>query len=187
MDFNLTEERQMLADTLNRWVMNDYPLSDRLAAANGEAGFDAAKYAALAELGVLGALVPESAGGFGGAGFDISVVFEALGRGLVVEPVLQSAVLAGGVLVETGAEPDLLEAIIGGETIAALAWDEAGTGGDPALMSATATKVGDGWVLNGAKCVVRNAGQADVLIVAARARRWSTTCRVASITAMPVA
>ena len=69
MDFKHTEERQMLADTLNRWVMNDYPLSDRLAAANGEAGFDAAKYAALAELGVLGALVPESAGGFGGAGF----------------------------------------------------------------------------------------------------------------------
>lgn len=168
MDFSLTEERQMLADTLNRWVMNDYPLADRLAAAASETGFDRAKHSALADLGVLGALVPESAGGFGGAGFDIAVVFEALGRGVVVEPILQSAVLAGGVLVETGADPDLLEAIIGGKTLAALAWDEAGTGGDPGLMSATATKSGDGWSLSGAKCVVRNAGQADVLIVAAK-------------------
>jgi alkylation response protein AidB-like acyl-CoA dehydrogenase len=168
MDFSLTEERQMLADTLNRWVMNDYPLAGRLAAAGGEDGFDRAKYAALADLGVLGALVPESAGGFGGAGFDISVVFEALGRGLVVEPVLQSAVLAGGVLVETGADADLLEAIIGGGRVASLAWDEAGTGGDPALIEAVATQADGGWTVTGAKCVVRNAGQADVLIVAAR-------------------
>jgi alkylation response protein AidB-like acyl-CoA dehydrogenase len=45
-----------------------------------------ALYAQFAELGAIGALFPESEGGFGGAGFDISVVFEALGRGLVAEP-----------------------------------------------------------------------------------------------------
>ena len=36
----------------------------------------------MAELGALFALSPEDAGGFGGTGFDISVVFEALGRAL---------------------------------------------------------------------------------------------------------
>ena len=46
-----------------------------------------------AELGAIGALFPEADGGFGGAGFDVAVVFEALGSGLVVEPFLGALVV----------------------------------------------------------------------------------------------
>ncbi len=51
-------------------------------------GMSPALWGQFAELGAIGALFPEADGGFGGAGFDIAVVFESLGRGLVVEPFL---------------------------------------------------------------------------------------------------
>ncbi len=51
-------------------------------------GYSAEMWQQFAELGVIGALFGEADGGFGGSGFDIAVVFEALGRGLVVEPFL---------------------------------------------------------------------------------------------------
>jgi len=165
MDFTHTETRQMLADTLGRWVLNDYPLADRLAAGQSETGFAPEKFAALAELGALGAVLPESAGGFGGEGFDIVVLFEALGRGLVVEPVLQSAVLGGAILAACGKE-DLVTEIISGTEIVTLAHDEGGMPGEE--ITTDAARFGDGWVLNGAKSVIRAAEAATHLIVTAR-------------------
>jgi alkylation response protein AidB-like acyl-CoA dehydrogenase len=170
MDFSHSDERQMLADTLSRYIAQDYPLEARLAAGASERGFSDEKWAGLAELGVIGALLPEEAGGFGGQGFDLAVVFEAIGAGLIVEPFLQSAVLAGSVLAEAGSATQKahLDAIISGETIAALAHFEAGDGSDPRYINTRAEAKGDGWVLNGAKAVVRHAGAADILIVSAR-------------------
>lgn len=172
MDFSQTEERQMLADTLSRFVMQDYPLDARLDAGASEAGFSREKWQQLAELGAVAALFSEEVGGFGGAGFDLSVVFEAIGRGLIVEPFLQSAILAGGALASAGSpdQQQKLEAIISGEKIAALAHFEPDDGADPAFVSATASRDGVGWKLNGHKSVVRNANEADFLIVSARSK-----------------
>lgn len=168
MDFQHTDERQMLGDTLTRFVAQDYPLNARLEAGASELGYDAAKWAGFAELGVIGALFAEDAGGFGGAGFDISVVFEAVGRGLVVEPFLP-VLLAGSILAAGSVDQQArLAALIAGESIAALAHFEADDGCDPAYVSATALRDGDGWVLNGHKAVVRAATAADFLIVSAR-------------------
>ena len=86
MNFEHTEDRRMLADTLNRFVAEQYGFETRNAIAYGDVGMQPALWAQFAELGAIGALFPEAEGGFGGAGFDVAVVFEALGRGLVVEP-----------------------------------------------------------------------------------------------------
>lgn len=170
MDFNHTEERQMLADTLGRYILQDYPLNARLTAGASEPGYCAKKWAELAELGVIGALFSEDDGGFGGAGHDLAVVFEAIGRGLICEPFLQSAVLAGGVLAHAGSpeQKARIEAIISGESIGALAHFEADDGCDPGFVATMARKTADGWVLNGHKAVVRHAGAADFLVVSAR-------------------
>lgn len=171
MDFQHSEERQMLADTLTRFVAQDYPLADRLAAGVAELGYDAGKWAMLAELGVIGALFGEEAGGFGGAGFDISVVFEAIGRGLVVEPFLQT-LLAGSILASAGSaeQQTRMAGLLSGETIAALAHFEANDGWQTAHIATTAKRSGDGWVLNGQKAVVRAANAAEFLIVSARCK-----------------
>ena len=86
MNFTHTEDRRMLADSLNRFVAEQYGIEHRNQLAYGAEGHSPELYAQFAELGTIGALFPEAVGGFGGSGFDISVVFEVLGRGLVAEP-----------------------------------------------------------------------------------------------------
>jgi alkylation response protein AidB-like acyl-CoA dehydrogenase len=177
MDFSHTDERRMLADTLSRWVKQDYPLAVRLEAGASETGFSRDKWAELAELGVIGALFDENAGGFGGAGFDLMVVFEAVGRGLIVEPLLSCGVLAGGVLAATGAG---CESILAGETLGALAHFEAGDGWEIGAISAQAEPNSTDWRLSGQKAVVRGAGSADFLIVSARTQGGISLFRVPS-------
>lgn len=96
MNFDLTDERQMLQDSLRRFLRDKYDTETRNRILESETGYSTEIWEGLAELGVIGALFTEEQGGFGGAGFDLAVVFEELGRAGVVEPLLESAVLAGG-------------------------------------------------------------------------------------------
>ncbi|POM19095.1 hypothetical protein CSX04_00473 [Burkholderia cepacia] len=81
MDFQHTEDRRMLADTLNRFITEQYafPVRDRIA--QSAEGFDRAMWQRFAELGTVGALFAETDGGFGGAGFDIAWCSNASGAG----------------------------------------------------------------------------------------------------------
>lgn len=169
MNFEHTEDRRMLADTLNRFVSEQYGIEQRNQLAYGQEGHSPALYAQFAELGTIGALFPEDAGGFGGAGFDISVVFEALGRGLVAEPLLD-ALVVGQALIAAGSESQKakLQDIIAGDLICALAHDEPGSHYELNNVSTTATLTASGWVLNGTKGVVALGEKADLLLVSAR-------------------
>jgi alkylation response protein AidB-like acyl-CoA dehydrogenase len=104
MNLEHTEERRMLADTLNRYVAEQYGFETRNRIAVSQRGYSPEQWREFADLGAIGALFSEADGGFGGTGFDIAVVFEALGRGLVVEPFLGCAVLAGSAIAGAGAE-----------------------------------------------------------------------------------
>ncbi len=88
MNFELNEDRRMLADALNRYLSEQYPFDYRNQAAYGAAGYSAQTYAQLAEQGAIGVLFAEADGGMGGAGADIALVFETLGQHLVAEPLL---------------------------------------------------------------------------------------------------
>jgi len=169
MNFVHTEDRRMLADTLNRFVAEQYGIEHRNQIAYGDAGHSPALYAQFAELGAIGALFPEAVGGFGGSGFDISVVFEALGRGLVAEPLL-GALVVGQALIAAGtdAQKAKLEDIVTGGVVAALAHDEPGSHYELANVSTQAVKTASGWTLTGAKAVVAFGEKADQLLVSAR-------------------
>ena len=170
MDFNHTEERRMLAETIGRVVRDEYDIETRHANAKAPTGFSPEMWGKFAELGMIGALFDEADGGFGGAGYDIAVVFEELGRGLVVEPFLASAVLGGGLLSMLGndAQKAMIEEIIAGGRLVAFAHGEPGGFYDLAEVTATAVRHGEGWELNGDKAVVINGDSADTLIVSAR-------------------
>lgn len=169
MNFTHTEDRRMLADSLNRFVAEQYGIEQRNHLAYGAEGHSPALYAQFAELGAIGALFPEEEGGFGGSGFDISVVFESLGRGLVAEPLL-GALVVGQALIAAGsdAQKRQLEDIIAGGVIAALAHDEPGSHYELNKVTATAARTATGWVLNGAKSVVAFGEKAGLLLVSAR-------------------
>ncbi|KVD83985.1 pimeloyl-CoA dehydrogenase small subunit [Burkholderia stagnalis] len=169
MDFRHTEDRRMLADTLNRFIAEQYAFPVRERIAQSAQGFDRTMWERFAELGAIGVLFDEADGGFGGAGFDIAVVFECLGRGLVVEPFL-GALLAGRALALAGgdAQRERLAALIAGSASAAFAHDEPGSHYELTTVRTRAEKSGDGWVLSGAKGVVDQGAQAAFFVVSAR-------------------
>ena len=170
MNFNLTEERQMLSDTLRRFLSDKYDTATRNKILDSDQGFSSEIWTELAELGVIGALFSEADGGFGGAGFDVAVVFEELGRAGVVEPVLDTAVLAGGLVAALGnsAQKEILEGVIGGETHLAFAHGELRSRYDLSDVQTLAETVDGGVLITGRKAVVVNAEAADWLVVSAR-------------------
>ena len=169
MNFEHTEDRRMLADSLNRFIAEQYAFDARDRIAKSAHGFSKEIFQQFAELGVIGALFSEADGGFGGGGFDIAVVFEARGRGLVVEPLL-GAVMVGEALCAAGSElqKEKLADIIGGGVVASLAHDEADAFYELAQVQTKAERDGNGWVLNGAKAAIVQGEQADLFLVSAR-------------------
>ena len=169
MNFEHTEDRRMLADTLNRFVTEQYGIEFRNHNAYGEQGYAPDRWQQFAELGAIGALFPEEVGGFGGAGFDIAVVFECLGRGLVTEPFL-GVLMVGRALAAagSGAQKDRIAELIEGRTVAALAHDEPDSHYALERVATRAERQGEGWVLSGRKAVVVHGQHADLLLVSAR-------------------
>nr|WP_198984048.1 acyl-CoA dehydrogenase family protein [Herbaspirillum sp. ASV7] len=171
MNFEHTEERRMLADSLRRLIAEQYGFEHRNQVIQSEAGMSRAMWQQLADMGVIGALLREADGGYGGSGFDIAVVFEEIGRGLLVEPLLGSAVLVGEAIASAGtpAQKALLEQIIAGQTLAALAHDEADSHYELHHVTTRAEQQADGrWRLDGHKAVVLQAQAADLFLVSAR-------------------
>ena len=125
MNFQHTEDRRMLADTLNRFVSEQYGFETRDRIAHSAEGFSEDLWARSAELGIVGALFDEAHGGFDGDGFAIAVVFEQLGRGLVVEPFLD-ALMVGQIVARASnaAQQELLADVVSGAKIVALAHGE---------------------------------------------------------------
>ncbi|MGF6601291.1 alkylation response protein AidB-like acyl-CoA dehydrogenase [Paraburkholderia sp. GAS448] len=169
MNFQHTEDRRMLADTLNRFVSEQYGFETRDKLARSDVGFSRELWGQFAELGIIGALFSEAEGGFGGDGFDIAVVFESLGRGLVVEPFL-GALIVGRAVAHAGndAQKALIANLIDGSVVAALAHEEPGSHYELSNVTTRAVRRANGWVLAGAKAVVQQAEEAGVLLVSAR-------------------
>ena len=159
----------MLQDTLDRFVADRYGFEVRQKIAGSARGYSPEMWRQFAELGALAALFSEDDGGYGGAGHDIAVVFEALGKGLVVEP-LRGVLMAGSAIARAGsaAQRERLADLIEGSTIAAFAHAEAGNGYSLTEVATTAHKSGEGWVLDGAKSVVPQGAAAQLFVVSAR-------------------
>ncbi len=166
MDLQHTEDRRMLADMLGRFIGEQHDAAARLRIAYSDAGHDPLLWKRFAEQGAIAALFGEAAGGLGGTAFDITVVFEALGRGLVAEPFL-GTLMAGSVLAGAGdAHLGVLGRMIAGEEIAVLAHEETG-GYAPDHAATRAHAEGREWVLDGGKAMVPCANTAGHFIISA--------------------
>ncbi len=171
MDFNFTEEQDMVRDSLTRLVRENYAWEARMQAINSESGWQPAIWAQLAELGLLGMPFSEADGGFGGGAVDAMIVMEEFGKGLVVEPFVPTVVCAGGFLKHAGTDAQKEEhigGIVDGSRIFAFAYAEPRGRYDYANLETTAKKDGSGYVLNGHKAVVIGAPWATHLVVTAR-------------------
>ena len=171
MDFNLTKEQEQLADTVQRFVAREYGFEARKAIRKSADGFSREVWSKLAELGLLGLLVPEEYGGLGFGAIETLLAMNGIGRGLLLEPYLPSAVLATVLLRELGSadqKETLLPQLAAGELIAVPAHGEAEARYDLNRVATSATRDGDGFVIAGRKAVVLHASGANLLLVSAR-------------------
>lgn len=164
MDFTHSEERRLLSNTIEKFITNDYPLSHRMVNASSDLGFSLESWKKLNDLGINYALFSEQFNGFGGEGFDIAVVFEALGKGLVVEPFL-STLMGGDILSQSNAHSDILELLITGEKRIAFAHFEPHSGYESNIKT---SQTANG--LTGVKSMVQSANGVDFIIVSAKDR-----------------
>ena len=171
MNFDFTEEQQMVRDSIARFVQDDYDWDTRKAIVASEKGLSPDNWKLFAELGWLSIPFAEEHGGFGGNIVDLSVVMEELGKGLVVEPYFPTVVLFGGLIARAGSDAqraEWLPRVIGGDVLGGFAYVERQSRFALHDCLTTATRSGDGFVLNGEKVVVFNGEQADHLVVLAR-------------------
>ena len=170
MNFDLTDERQMLQDGLRRYLADAYNAGARKSIDEAEVGFSEDIWNSLADMGVIGALFSEEEGGFSGEGFDIALVFEEMGRVGAQDPLIDTAVLGGGLIsiLGNGGQKDLVEAIITGSQHLAFAHGEPTSRFDLSNVSTTAKQSDEMYVLNGRKAVVVNAPSSSHLIISAR-------------------
>jgi len=171
MDLSLNEVQLMLADSIEKFVTNDYDFDTRQKYSGSALGYSDEVWQTFAELGWTAFPFSEDDGGFDGGPVDLMVVMERLGRGLIVEPYLANVVLAGGVLKRAASDTQKtqwLSALIGGELQATLAFVEPQARYDISNIATKAVRDGDSWVINGSKGYVLNGANADLLIVPAR-------------------
>ena len=171
MNFDLSEEQQLLADTLKRYLTKEYTIDARAKIVVSPTGISETVWAALAEMGLLGVPFAEEHGGFGGTAVDVMLVMEALGESLVVEPYWVNVGLAGR-LVARGASAEqqkrILPALIQGKHRLAFAHTERGARYDLRHVGTRAKRSGQGFTLEGEKRAVLHGAAADTLIVSAR-------------------
>ena len=171
MNFELSDEQTLLAETIKRFVATHYNFDTRAKIMASPGGFSTDVWAAIAEMGLLGLPFAEVHGGFGGSTVDVMLVMEAIGEGLLVEPYLATVGLGGRFVARAGSKAQqerILPALIEGKHTLAFAHTEPGARYDLRQVGLKARRQGEGWVLDGDKAMVLHGGSADTLVVSAR-------------------
>ncbi len=171
MDFDLTQEQQMLKESVARYAQDAYDFETRRRVIESEAGVSPETWSQFSELGWLSVPFSEAQGGLGGSTVDLMVVMEELGKGLVTEPYIPNLLMFGGLLSKSANSAqfsDAIESLIEGRLQGAFAFLERQSRFELFDVKTTAITADDGFVINGEKTVVFNGGNADKLVVLAR-------------------
>ena len=171
MNFELSEEQKMIQQSVERFVQENYDLSNRIKISSEDPGFSKEYWSSMAELGWLGLAFSEEDGGFGGNQIDTLVLMEQFGKGLVLEPFLANIVLGGGSIKRGGSQEikdSIIPKLIDGSLQITLAYAEEQSRFDIEDVATSAREEGDGFIINGKKSMVLNAESADKIVVVAR-------------------
>ena len=166
----LTDDQRMLLDVVRPFMAEEGAIKPQLRHwrdSGCKDGFGHGLWKQIAELGLTGMLVPESAGGAGLGQVESNLVLEEIGRNLTPSPFLTTSVAAVRALEGSAHAERWFPGIVAGETVAGLAIDE-GKAHDPAATALEAKRQGNGFLLNGTKQFVVHGASADLLLVAAR-------------------
>lgn len=163
MDFGLSEEQELLQETIRGFAQNECPTTRLRELFDAGFGYDPALWTALAEMGVTGLIAAEEFGGAGLELLDLALVAEILGETALPVPFLghSLAVLGVSLLGSEAQRSSILPALAGGEQIATVALQEGDLGWAPRDWTVKA----DGDRISGVKTIVTHAKLADRILV----------------------
>ena len=171
MDFNLTDEQQMLREGAERFLQETYTVEHRRATTGLASRCDDGTWQSFADLGWLALTIPESEGGLGAGLLEAALLTEELGRRMVLEPFATTAVL-GARLIERSADAGqrslLLGKIAAGALRVALAALEPGRRYDLSSPGTLARRTATGYALSGSKLLALDGPAAHSFVVSAR-------------------
>ena len=173
MDCTITPEQQMLKDAVGRFAREASSFEQWRKLVATQAPFDTTNWRRMAEMGWLGLGMAEEDGGIGATPAETMLVMEGIGQGLMREPYVSTCVLAmhlvsKGLAADNPLRSTLLEGIADGSVLIATALGEPQSRFDLGNVNMTASKAGDGFVLDGIKSWVPDATTANWIIVPAR-------------------
>jgi alkylation response protein AidB-like acyl-CoA dehydrogenase len=170
---DFTEEHRMIAETTRQFVDNEViPRIGELEKHDWKLARELVQKAA--DLGLIGANIPEEYGGLGLDQTSSALVGENIGRSASFATTLGAESGIGLLPIiyfgTEAAKQNYLPRIASGELITAYALTEAGSGSDAMAAKATARLSADGthYILNGEKMFITNGGFADIFIVFAK-------------------
>jgi len=166
MNFDLSEEQKMLAEQANALLADRSPFDHLRGLIDRGAEWDEPLWRELAEMGFLGAAIPEAYGGLGLSALDLGVLAAEFGRANAAVPFFSSIVLAAEAILMAGSDEqkaEWLPKLASGEVVATLAYSEG-----PGRLAPASVGFADGKV-TGVKAPVADAGIADIALVLADA------------------
>ena len=169
MNFEFNDDEQQLSEAVRRFVERGYGFERRSAIAKA-GGFSAEAWGEIAELGLLGLGTSEADGGMAMGPVAAMLALEALGRGLVLEPVAAVALVAASVVAHAPAQvrANWAPRIASGDARVVLAYQERAARYRLDRVDTRAVANGAEWTLSGTKSIVPIGDQADAFVVSAR-------------------
>jgi len=171
MNFQYSEEQQLLADSVARLAEQHYDFESRKRVIASDEGYSPAVWNQMAELGLMAIALPAEYGGFDGGALDLVATMETLGSALMLEPYVSTVGLGARLIARRGnasQQRSLLGGVADGSVRLAFAHAEAQARHDSAGVALRARRDGNGWVLDGEKSLVSDAPSATTLLVSAR-------------------
>ncbi len=171
MDLGLDEAQQMLKNSARAFLEAECPDTYVREMERDRRGYTPELWQKMAEQGWLGLIVPEQYGGVGLSFLDLSILLEEMGRAMLPGPFFSTVVMAGMAVLDAGSEEqkqEILPRIADGQLIVTLALTEPSARWDATGVETAAESNEEGYLIDGTKLFVPDAGAADYLVVAAR-------------------
>jgi alkylation response protein AidB-like acyl-CoA dehydrogenase len=171
MDIALDEDQLMLRETAVSFAQSALPAARIRELETTEAGYDRGVWKEMAQMGWIGAALPETYGGAETGWLELALIIEALGQGAIPSPLFSSVIEAAFTLLAVGADrqkQEWLPRIAAGEALMTVALMEANGGLRPEDIRTQISRAGNGFRVDGIKAFVRDAKSADGIICVAR-------------------
>ena len=173
MKFSFSPEQDAFRSNLRRFLAERSPTKEVRRLMESDAGWERDGWRRInGELGLTALRIPEEYGGHGFGFGEQAIVLEEMGRVLLCAPYFSSVVLAAGIILHAGTAAQktaLLPGIASGAVVATLASVEDGGDWGAGAVGLAATRLGDGWRLDGHKNFVLDGHSADLIVVLAMA------------------